>query len=139
MQHFAKEFLVEKKKICFNLTFTNYHVSIHRNCFLAIFLASCFWTYLEYGALSPAHIGKPPCSLYIIFSCFSNRHCKLATLSRRQKPMLPGGRYLSMLPAGRQSLQFYNELIKWWSSANIFQCNAMLSSVTNCIDVQHTM
>ena len=40
-------------------------------------------------------------------------HCKLATLSRRQKPMLPGGRYRSMSPAGRQSLQFYNEYIKW--------------------------
>ena len=49
-------------------------------------------------------------------------HCKLATLSRRQKPMLPGGRYRSMSPAGRQSLQFYNEYIKWWPSANNFQC-----------------
>ena len=27
-----------------------------------------------------------------------------------------------MSPAGRQSLQFYNEVIKWWSSANNFQC-----------------
>ena len=49
-------------------------------------------------------------------------HCKLATLSRRQKPMLPGPWYLSMSPAGQQSLQFYNEFIKWWPSANIFQC-----------------
>ena len=49
-------------------------------------------------------------------------HCKLATLSRRQKPMLPGRRYRSMSPAGRQSLQFYNEVIKWWPSANNFQC-----------------
>ena len=49
-------------------------------------------------------------------------HCKLATLSRRQKPMLPGRRYRSMSPAGRQSLQFYNECIKWWPSANNFQC-----------------
>ena len=40
-------------------------------------------------------------------------HCKLATLFRRQKPMLPGRRYRSMSPAGRQSLQFYNECIKW--------------------------
>ena len=51
-----------------------------------------------------------------------NTHCKLATLSRRQKLMLPGGRYRSMSPAGRQSLQFYNEYIKWWPSANNFQC-----------------
>ena len=49
-------------------------------------------------------------------------HCKLATLSRRQKPTLPGRRYCSMSPAGRQSLQFYNECIKWWPSANNFQC-----------------
>ena len=48
--------------------------------------------------------------------------CKLATLSRWQKPMLPGRWYLSMSPAGQQSLQFYNEFIKWWPSANIFQC-----------------
>ena len=40
-------------------------------------------------------------------------HHKLATLSRRQKPMLPGGQYFSMLLARRQSLQFYNEFIKW--------------------------
>ena len=52
----------------------------------------------------------------------AKNHCKLATLSRRQKPMLPGGQYLSMLLAGRQSLQFFNEFIKWWSSVNIFQC-----------------
>ena len=51
-----------------------------------------------------------------------NSHCKLTTLSQRQKPMLPGRWYLSMSPAGQQSLQFYNEFIKWWPSANIFQC-----------------
>ena len=39
-------------------------------------------------------------------------HCRLATLSRRQKPTLPYRRYRSMSPAGRQSLQFYNEYIK---------------------------
>ena len=50
------------------------------------------------------------------------KHCKLATLSRRQRPMLPGRRYRSMSPAGRQSLQFHNEYIKWWPSANNFQC-----------------
>ena len=33
---------------------------------------------------------------------YDNTHCKLAILSRRQKPMLPGGRYRSMSPAGRQ-------------------------------------
>ena len=49
-------------------------------------------------------------------------HCKLATLSRRQRPMLPGRRYRSMSPVGRQSLQFYNECIEWWPSANNFQC-----------------
>ena len=42
---------------------------------------------------------------------YYNYHCKLATLSQRQKPMLPCGRYFSMCPAGRQSLQFYTELI----------------------------
>ena len=42
-----------------------------------------------------------------------NSHCRLATLSRRQEPTLPGRRYRSMSPAGRQSLQFYNEVIKW--------------------------
>ena len=41
-----------------------------------------------------------------------NWHCKLATLSRRQKPMLPGRRYFSMLLARRQSLQFYNFFIQ---------------------------
>ena len=34
-----------------------------------------------------------------------NVNCKLATLSRRQEPMLPGRRYRSMSPAGRQSLE----------------------------------
>ena len=37
--------------------------------------------------------------------------------------MLPGRRYRSMSPAGRQSLQFYNECIKWGPSANNFQCH----------------
>ena len=36
----------------------------------------------------------------------NNTHCKLATLSRRQTPMLPGRRYRSMSPAGRQSLHW---------------------------------
>ena len=51
-----------------------------------------------------------------------NTHCKLATLSPGQKPMLPSRRYFSMSPASRQRLQFYNEFIKWWPSANNFQC-----------------
>ena len=34
-------------------------------------------------------------------------HCKIATLSRREKPMLSSRRYRS---TGRQRLQFYNEL-----------------------------
>ena len=41
------------------------------------------------------------------YICHVIIHCKLATLSRRQKPMLPGRRLMS--PAGRQSLKFYNE------------------------------
>ena len=49
-------------------------------------------------------------------------HCKLATLSPGQKPMLPSRRYFSLSPASRQRLQFYNEFIKWWPSANNFQC-----------------
>ena len=53
-----------------------------------------------------AHCNMLDCTLCII-------HCKLATLSRRQKPTLPGRRYRSMSPVGRQSLQFYNEYIKW--------------------------
>ena len=61
-------------------------------------------------------------SMNIMSSMSSIKHCKLAALSRRQKPMLPGRWYLSMLPAGQQCLQFYNEFIKWWPSANIFQC-----------------
>ena len=40
-------------------------------------------------------------------------HCRLVTLSRRQKPTLAGRRYRSMSPAGRQRLQFYNEFVKW--------------------------
>ena len=49
-------------------------------------------------------------------------HCKLATLSPGKKPMLPSRRYFSLSPASRQRLQFYNEFIKWWPSANNFQC-----------------
>ena len=59
-------------------------------------------------------IGSPP-------KPYRKSHCKLATLSRRQEPMLAGRRYRSMSPAGRQSLQFNNEYIKWWPSANNFQ------------------
>ena len=74
--------------------------------------------------------GRPPALLRRLRSRWvslqayveDKRHCKLATLSRRQKPMLPGRWYLSMSPAGQQSLQFYNEFIKWWAEANIFQC-----------------
>ena len=55
--------------------------------------------------------------------CISYKnHCKLATLSPGQKPMLASRRYFSMSPASRQRLQFYNEFIKWWPSANNFQC-----------------
>ena len=36
--------------------------------------------------------------------------------------MLPSRRYFSLSPASRQRLQFYNEFIKWWPSANNFQC-----------------
>ena len=49
-------------------------------------------------------------------------HCKLAASSPGKKPMLPSRRYFSLSPASRQRLQFYNEFIKWWPSANNFQC-----------------
>ena len=62
-----------------------------------------------------------------IYKC----HCRLATLSRRQKPTLPGRRYRSMSPAGPQSLQFYNEVMKWWPSANNFQCISDFLQNTN--------
>ena len=61
-------------------------------------------------------------AILILNPVLRQMHCKLATLSRRQKPTLPGRRYRSMSPIGRQSLQFYNECIKWWPSANNFQC-----------------
>ena len=54
--------------------------------------------------------------------CCRKSHCKLATLSPGKKSILPSRRYFSLSPAGRQRLQFYNEFIKWWPSANNFQC-----------------
>ena len=38
----------------------------------------------------------------------------LGTFFWRQKLLSPSRRYCPMSPAGRQSLQFYNDLIKWW-------------------------
>ena len=38
----------------------------------------------------------------------------LGTFFWRQKLLSPSRRYHSMSPAGRQILQFYNDLIKWW-------------------------
>ena len=47
--------------------------------------------------------------------------------------MLADRRYRSMSPAGRQSLQFYNEYIKWWPSANNFQYWKLLASAHHLI------
>ena len=38
-----------------------------------------------------------------------------------------------MLPARRQSLQIYDEYIKWWASANNFQCWKLLASAHHLI------
>ena len=53
-------------------------------------------------------------------SCYNNLHT--INIIVNEQLCLDDKSRGSMLPAGRQSLQFYNEFIKWWSSANIFQC-----------------
>ena len=57
-------------------------------------------------------------SMNIMSSMSSIKHCKLAALSRRQKPMLPGRWYLSISPTRQQSLQFYNEFIIYVKSSH---------------------
>ena len=47
--------------------------------------------------------------------------------------MSPGRRYFSMLLARRQSLQFYNEFIKWWASLWMVDLN-IKEALRYCVD-----